>query len=95
MQNPVVIKGNKAGMTVYLIRPFPLQSFGGGKKEIQGRRPGSGGSAQMTLTLGGKEAVAWRRNFLWSTPSQKIPGSRSLPHRRGCGTDPQVREGVK
>ncbi len=27
MQNPVVIKGNKAGMTVYLDPALPLQSF--------------------------------------------------------------------
>lgn len=40
MQNPVVIKGNKAGMTVYLgSGPSLYRAFGGGKKEIQGDGP--------------------------------------------------------
>lgn len=54
MQNPVVIKGNKAGMTVYLgSGPSLYRAFGGGKKEIQGDGPVLG-SAQMTLTLEGR-----------------------------------------
>lgn len=95
MQNPVVIKGNKAGMTVYLgSGPSLYRAFGGGKKEIQGDGPVLG-LCPDDPDPGGKEAVAGGGNFLWSTPSQKIPGSRSCASSTRMRTDPQVREGVK
>lgn len=42
MQNPVVIKGNKAGMTVYLDPALPFTELLEAVKRNSGRRPGSG-----------------------------------------------------
>ena len=81
MQNPVVIKGNKAGMTVYLDPALPFTELLEAVKKKFRETARFWGSAQMTLTLEGRRL----------SPEEEF----SVPHRRGCGTDPQVREGVK
>lgn len=96
MQNPVVIKGNKAGMTVYLgSGPSLYGAFGGSKKEIQGDGPVLG-LCPDDPDPGGKEAVAGGGIFCGQRHHRKFPGIEIL-----CLIDAdaerirQVREGVK
>lgn len=87
MQNPVVIKGNKAGMTVYLgSGPSLYRAFGGGKKEIQGDGPVLG-LCPDDPDPGGKEAVAGGGIFCGQRHHRKFPGSRS------CASSTRMRNG--
>ena len=54
MQNPVVIKGNKAGMTVYLDPALPFTELLEAVKKKFRETARFWGSAQMTLTLEGR-----------------------------------------
>lgn len=58
MHNTVVIKGNKAGMTVYLDRESPFEELLENVKEKFRETSRFWGSAQMTLTLEGRELTA-------------------------------------
>ena len=58
MQNPVVIKGNKAGMTVYLDPALPFTELLEAVKKKFRETARFWGSAQMTLTLEGRELTA-------------------------------------
>lgn len=55
MKNPVVIKGNKAGMTVYLDPALPFTELLEAVKKKFRETARFWGSAQMTLTLEGRE----------------------------------------
>ena len=56
MQNPVVIKGNKAGMTVYLDPALPFTELLEAVKKKFRETARFWGSAQMTLTLEGRNS---------------------------------------
>ena len=58
MQNPVVIKGNKAGMTVYLDPALPFTELLEAVKKKFRETARFWGSAQMTLTLEGRDLTA-------------------------------------
>lgn len=58
MRNTVVIKGNKAGMTVYLDRQIPFEELLEAVKVKFKETARFWGSAQMTLTLEGRELTA-------------------------------------
>lgn len=58
MRNTVMIKGNKAGLTVYLDRNIPFDQLLNDVKEKFKETAKFWGSAQMTLTLEGRELTA-------------------------------------
>ena len=58
MRNTVVIKGNKAGMTVYLDPGVPFEALLGAVREKFKETAKFWGSAQMTLTLEGRALTA-------------------------------------
>lgn len=58
MRNTVVIKGNKAGMTVFLDRNIPFDQLLEDVKEKFKETAKFWGSAQMTLTLEGRDLTA-------------------------------------
>ena len=58
MRNTVVIKGNKAGMTVYLDPGVPFETLLGAVREKFKETAKFWGSAQMTLTLEGRALTA-------------------------------------
>lgn len=58
MRNTVVIKGNKAGMTVYLDRSVPFEELLEAVKLKFKETARFWGSAQMTLTLEGRDLTA-------------------------------------
>ena len=82
MQNPVVIKGNKAGMTVYSgSGPVPLQTLlRGGRKEIQGDGP--------VLGLCPDDPDRWREGGC--TPEEEFTvvnaDHRKIPVSRSCAS---------
>ena len=93
MQNPVVIKGNKAGMTVYLDPALPFTELLEAVKKKFRETARFWGSAQMTLTLEGRR-LSPEEEFSVVNAITENSGIEILC-LIGCGTDPQVREGVK
>lgn len=95
MQNPVVIKGNKAGMTVYLDPALPFTELLEAVKKKFRETARFWGSAQMTLTLEGRRLSPEEEFSVVNAITENSRDRDPVPHRRGCGTDRQVREGVK
>lgn len=87
MQNPVVIKGNKAGMTVYLDPALPFTELLEAVKKKFRETARFWGSAQMTLTLEGRRLSPEEEFSVVNAITENSPGSRS------CASSTRMRNG--